>query len=90
MNFILKFTTDIRYVQKLSNMFADDLSTIAIADVSLSFDLNYDALAEAQAEDKDLRPIHQKLGVLIVLDFPSHDGARPITCNICLILSICV
>ncbi|GFR76560.1 Pol polyprotein [Elysia marginata] len=51
--FISEFTTDIMDVSGKSNMVADCLSHAALSNVVL--DIDYDAMAKAQKEDKDVK-----------------------------------
>lgn len=53
LKFFLEFTTDITHVQGLNNVVSDALSRITLAGVSLSFELDYDAFAEAQGTDPE-------------------------------------
>ncbi|GFS16761.1 Pol polyprotein [Elysia marginata] len=51
--FISEFTTDIMHVSGKSNMVADCLSRAALGNVVL--DIDYDAMAKVQKEDKDVK-----------------------------------
>ncbi|GFR82532.1 Pol polyprotein [Elysia marginata] len=51
--FISELTTDIMHVSGKSNMVADCLSRAALSNVVL--DIDYDAMAKAQKEDKDIK-----------------------------------
>ncbi|GFS08316.1 Pol polyprotein [Elysia marginata] len=73
LTFILEFTTDIMVVSGKSNMVADCLSRAALSNVVL--DIDYDAMAKAQKEDKDVKAFPTAITGLRIMLFPTNNSS---------------
>ncbi|GFS07272.1 Pol polyprotein [Elysia marginata] len=71
--FISEFTTDIMHVSGKSNMVADCLSRAALSNVVL--DIDYDAMAKAQKEDKDVKAFPTAITDLRIMPFPINNSS---------------
>ncbi|GFS24613.1 Pol polyprotein [Elysia marginata] len=67
LDFISEFTTDIMHISGKSNMVADCLSRAALSNVVL--DIDYDAMAKAQKEDKDVKAFPTAITGLRIMPF---------------------
>ncbi|GFO09873.1 Pol polyprotein [Plakobranchus ocellatus] len=70
--FISEFSTDIRHVSGKSNVVADCLSRAALSNVVLG--INYDAMAKAQTEDKDVKAFPTAITGLRIMPFQINNS----------------
>ncbi|GFO15326.1 Pol polyprotein [Plakobranchus ocellatus] len=70
--FISEFSTDIRHVSGKSNVVADCLSRAALSNVVLGID--YDAMAKAQTEDKDVKAFPTAITGLRIMPFQINNS----------------
>ncbi|GFO49327.1 Pol polyprotein [Plakobranchus ocellatus] len=70
--FISEFSTDIRHVSGKSNVVADCLSRAALSNVVLGID--YDAMAKAQTEDKDVNAFPTAITGLRIMPFQINNS----------------
>ncbi|GFO47331.1 Pol polyprotein [Plakobranchus ocellatus] len=70
--FISEFSTDIRNVSGKSNVVADCLSRAALSNVVLGID--YDAMAKAQTEDKDVKAFPTAITGLRIMPFQINNS----------------
>ncbi|GFO48569.1 Pol polyprotein [Plakobranchus ocellatus] len=70
--FISEFSTDIRHVSGKSNVVADCLSRAALSNVVLGID--YDAMAKAQTEDKDVKAFPTAITGLRIMPFKINNS----------------
>ncbi|GFO09449.1 Pol polyprotein [Plakobranchus ocellatus] len=70
--FISEFSTDIRHVSGKSNVVADCLSRAALSNVILGID--YDAMAKAQTEDKDVKAFPTAITGLRIMPFQINNS----------------
>ncbi|GFN78983.1 Pol polyprotein [Plakobranchus ocellatus] len=70
--FISEFSTDIRHVSGKSNVVADCLSRAALSNVDLGID--YDAMAKAQTEDKNVKAFPTAITGLRIMPFQINNS----------------
>ena len=61
LDYISQFTSDIRHVKGEDNTAADALSRLSAIKVDSSVTVDFEAIAQAQQDDKELRELHASL-----------------------------
>ena len=82
LDYISQFTSDIRHVKGEDNTAADALSRLSAIKVDSSVTVDFEAIAQAQQDDKELRELHASPSSLVLQPVPIPTSNATIVCDV--------
>ena len=82
LDYISQFTSDIRHVKGIDNPVADALSRISPINVNSLVTIDFDAIAQAQQSDEELRKLQASPSSLVLQSVPLSTSSATIICDL--------